>query len=112
MSVPELRVVYTRKAAQQLTDILVYTDQQWGKAQRLEYARLLGRTIRSLVENPTMGRRRNELLKDLRSHPVVSHIIYYWHRDDAIVVARILHVGMDPRHDLLSERSEGEGSGS
>jgi toxin ParE1/3/4 len=95
MSVRRRRSVLTLDARQELSDLLVYTEQQWGRQQRMAYKSLIQGTIRRLTHYPFLGSMRNELSSGLRSHPVGSHIIFYWVTDKELIVAHILHSRMD-----------------
>jgi plasmid stabilization system protein ParE len=46
MSVRRLRPVLTLVARKELSDILVYTERQWGRQQRNTYRALIQETIR------------------------------------------------------------------
>ena len=97
MSKPTLRVILTDRARRQLSDALVYSEQRWGREQRRRYGQILGDALRAIAENPAIGRRRDELAEGLRSYAIRSHILYYWIRDQQLVVAQILHAREDVR---------------
>ena len=56
---------------------------------------ILKEKCQMLVNNPMMGRSRNELAVNLRSFPVNRYIIFYRPNDNGIEVVRILHGAMD-----------------
>lgn len=91
MSARRRRTTYTADARQELSDILLYTGREWGRAQRDAYRSLIRSTIRTLAFQPDMGRPRDELATGLKSHPVGSHMIFYWVHDHELVIAHILH---------------------
>lgn len=91
MSARRRRTVYTADARRELSDILLYSGQQWGRAQRDTYRALIRSTIRTLAQHPELGRLRDELSNGLRSHPAGSHLIFYWVTDREIIIAHILH---------------------
>jgi plasmid stabilization system protein ParE len=49
----------------------------------------------------TIGQRRNELQRDLRSFPVPPHVIYFRFERSKVEVLRILHGRRDVRPDLF-----------
>ena len=49
----------------------------------------------SLVDNPGLGRAREELIENLRSAPVGDYVIFYRPADYGIQVIRILHGDRD-----------------
>ena len=100
MSARRRRLLLTSDARQELSDILLYSEQQWGKPQRTAYKKLLQESMRTLAQSPFIGRPRDELSAGLRSHPAGSHIIYYWTTDTTLVVAHIFHT----RHDTAAKR--------
>jgi toxin ParE1/3/4 len=55
----------------------------------------IDRKIKTLAENPDIGRKRNELLMDLRSFPVGNYLIFYRSINQGIEVIRILHGARD-----------------
>jgi toxin ParE1/3/4 len=80
-----------------LGDILLYTEQEWGSEQRLTYGESIRDTIATLATSPGLGRRRDDLHAGLRCYPVGSHMLYYWHRDNVLFIAHILHRRRDPK---------------
>ncbi len=55
----------------------------------------LDEKLRSLAENPHIGRVRNELAENLRSFPVGRFVIFYLPLVDGIEVVRVLHGARD-----------------
>lgn len=55
----------------------------------------LDEKLRSLAENPHIGRVRNELAENLRSFPVGPFVIFYLPLVDGIEVVRVLHGARD-----------------
>ncbi len=105
----------TPAAEQDIADILRQTARMFGPLQRGRYAVLLDRAAGLVADDPERpgSRPRDDLGPGIRSFHVelaaprrgaASHILYYLAarlEDDAegIVIARVLHKGMDPaRH--------------
>lgn len=59
------------------------------------FLRLLDDKMKSLAQNPYLGRRREELMPGLRSFPVGRYVIFYIPRQEAIEVVRVLHGARD-----------------
>jgi plasmid stabilization system protein ParE len=95
MCARKVRAVLTLDARQDLSDILVYTEQQWGKRQRLAYNAMIQGAIRELIRFPLRGRAQDHLSVGLRNRSAGSHVIYDWVTDAEIVVAHILHSSRD-----------------
>lgn len=107
MSAHRLHVVYTDDARSDLRDILLYTEQEWGKPQRTIYRRLIRDTLRTLARTPSLGRGRDELSDGLRSYPIRSHILYDWERYGVLTIARILHSRRDASRNAWTRPSAG-----
>ena len=50
------------------------------------HLRLVFRSCTRLLDNPALGRARDEVIRGLRSIVVDPHIVYYRHSDDAIEI--------------------------
>lgn len=89
------RIIRHPQAEQDLIDVWQYIATESGpdRAESV-YDRIEG-AIALLSEFPGMGRSRNELLPNLRSHPVGRYTIYFFPLDDGIEVVRILHSSRD-----------------
>lgn len=99
MSARNLRIVITRNARRELGDILLHSGRAWGRKQRSSYKSLIRRTLTTLASSPDIGQRRDDLSPGLRSHPLGSHVVYYWVVDGSLVVSHILHYRQDPELD-------------
>ncbi len=67
----------TRKAKGDLYAIALYSEQQWGKAQRNLYIKQLDDAFHVIAENPALGKNCDALLPGYRKFPQGSHVIYY-----------------------------------
>lgn len=102
MSARRLRIVLARNAWDELGDTLQYSGETWGGAQRDAYENLIRDTFDILALRPDIGRSRDELADGLRSHPVGSHVIYYWATGTSLLIAHILHSRRDPGRENWS----------
>jgi toxin ParE1/3/4 len=95
-----LKIVLSREADQDLKDILQYTLATWGAAQMDVYAAAIDKGLKLLVDNPRLGRARNDLFPGCRSFQVEQHTIFY--RVDALVlrIGRILHQRMNTKRHV------------
>jgi plasmid stabilization system protein ParE len=100
MSSHRRSLVLGPRAAQDFSDILLYTEQQWGKRQRASYKSALDRGLRQLIRIPGMDRPLDDLGPGLRVHQVRQRTIDYRVEDDTISVDGILHAQMDATHHL------------
>lgn len=95
MSAPRLRLAVTRRAANDLRTIRRYTRKHWGAAQASDYEEAIHVALETLREYPEIGKARDDLRPNLRSHPVLSHVIVYRVDGDTLNVLRIVHQRMD-----------------
>ena len=100
MSAPRARVTLTTEAWDDYHQLLLYTLQEWGEMQLVEYEAAFDRAFTMLGEHPTSGRARDDLRPGLRSFPVGRHVLYYAIRGRAVRILRILHSRMDARRAL------------
>lgn len=78
-----------------------YTGERWGDDQAEMYVRVIQRALERLVDNPLIGRPRDEVRRGYRSHAAGSHTLYYRVAgDDSIDVVRNLHKRMDVERHL------------
>ena|SRR5688500_6961573 len=91
------RLEFTREAEADIREILQYTRDAWGEAQRRKYAATLDASFNLLALFPFIGTRRDELSPGLRRHPVGEHVVYYRVSDDAVVIRRVFHGRRDVR---------------
>ncbi|HEY7032074.1 MAG TPA: type II toxin-antitoxin system RelE/ParE family toxin [Thermomicrobiales bacterium] len=91
MSARRRRLVLAPDARRDLSEILVYTEQQWGKQQRIKCQAMIDQALRHLAMYPNLGRGRDEISPGLRSYPVGSHVVYYRVSEHELIVNRIVH---------------------
>jgi toxin ParE1/3/4 len=99
--------VLSNKADSDLTDIYLYSHRAFGEAKADAYFLSLRDCLRTLAENPRLGRAVDDLYPGLFCHRHARHTVFYTVEEASIFVVRILHDAMDaPRH--IAPR-EGEG---
>lgn len=91
------KVVYSRKAIEDLTSIWKYTAEEWSEKQADAYYRMLVSSIRKLLERPlSLGRSYDEIAFGLRGCKAGRHILFYRICGNGDVeIIRILHQRMD-----------------
>lgn len=96
----KLSLRLTPDAKTDLINIRQYTVQHWGRQQSTKYLSELRRTIRLLIETPTMGIKRPDVGSNIFSFPHVSHMIYYTFNKVQLVVIAVLHQSMIPLNHI------------
>ena len=77
-------------------EIAVTTISNWGTKQARVYLEKLHNTLMILANNPSLGRKRDEIAAGIKSFPSGKHIVFYLSLHQHIEVARVLHQRMDP----------------
>ena len=95
MSARSRRLVFTSNARSDIRNVLVFTEQQWGKPQRRTYERLISESIAKIARFPHLGRFRPEYGPDFQSLRVRQHVIVYQVTDTKISIIRDLHIRRD-----------------
>jgi toxin ParE1/3/4 len=101
MSARRLPLRFAPEAREDIQDLLIYTQQQWGVQQRRVYREALNAAFQSLRANPYLGKARPDLDSNVRSLVVERHLILYRVEEDAIRVLRVVHMRMDITRQLL-----------
>lgn len=83
------RFSMSRLARHDITEILQYTEESWGRHQRNVYLRELVRAGRQLTAFPEMGRESES--REVRELVLRHHVILYQYRDDTVTILRVLN---------------------
>ncbi len=89
-------------AVADLQAIWFYGANQWDITQADKYAIKIDKMCEFLLDNPGVGKNRDEIMTGLKSHSIGSHSIYYVEQKQTILVVRILHQSMDSERHLLN----------
>jgi toxin ParE1/3/4 len=87
--------ILSQKADDDLNAIYVYSAENFGGMQADEYFLGLCVCLRSLAENPHMGREISWLNTGLRWHRHERHLVFYMIEEMDIFIVRVLHEAMD-----------------
>lgn len=91
----------TPQAQEDLKNIRRYTRQHWGEQQAKDYLAQLRNALQSLLNNPNLGRHRaDDLREGIYSYLHASHMIYYQHSENELIVVAVLHTKMVPSAHL------------
>ena len=94
------KLVIAPLAKHDLKRIYDYSISNWGGRQASDYLDKLKNLFWELTEQPEMGVEREELLPDMRSLPVESHIIFYRSQQSQVEIVRVLHGRQDPQRHI------------
>mgnify|MGYP006201600725 FL=1 len=91
------RYILSQRTEEDINSIFDFGYQKFGKEQALNYLIELRSYFELLVENPNIGKHRNEIREGLYSFPFASHIIFYRIFPRHIRIVRVLHGSRDLR---------------
>ena len=75
-----------------IDEIFDYTEKEFGLEQAVKYVSEFDTVFNQLIDNPKLGKKRNEIKDGLRSFPKSSHIIFYRILNDRIRIVRFFKV--------------------
>ena len=96
------KVVFRKKAVEDLNDIWTYTFNEWSEEQADKYYEILESACLKIGRNPRIGKSYKEIHTGLLGFGTEKHIIFYQINEiDEIEVIRILHKQMDLKNRIL-----------
>jgi len=101
------QVRLSRRAETDLLEISVYTLRTWGEDQAFRYVDALEAFCQMLADNPSVGRRCEDVRRGLRRMKSEKHVVFYREEAGAILVSRILHQRMFPERYAMDDEHEG-----
>lgn len=78
-------------ADEDLQDIYLRSVEVWGERQAQRYLASLFQAFDLLGHEPSIGRSRPDLHRDVRSFPHGSHIVFFMEWEGEIAILRVLH---------------------
>lgn len=81
----------TTEAQADVEAIFSYGLSEWGIEQSKKYLKNIMEKIELINDMPSIGKRHPEIDDWLFSFPCQSHMIYYFHRNDTLIIIAILH---------------------
>jgi toxin ParE1/3/4 len=86
----------TNKAVDDLATIWDYTYDEWSESQADKYYLLLLNSCQEIAENPSLGKKYDNVTENLLGFKSNQHIIFYQIiSNKEVEIIRILHVRMD-----------------
>ncbi|HPG07117.1 MAG: type II toxin-antitoxin system RelE/ParE family toxin [Saprospiraceae bacterium] len=89
------RLIISGEAYDDLKDVLNFAYTEFGEGQWNNYKNILDNALRQLLNNPLIGRYREDLPQPYRALLAGLHVLIYRVQDETIYVIRILHQRMD-----------------
>ena len=93
-------IVQSSQAEQELTDIWIYTAEEWNLAQADLYLDELVAGIEGLSTHPELGYSRDDIRAGYRSLNVSRHIVFYTVTEEQVLIVRVLHKSVDVQRHL------------
>ena len=94
------RVHLRAQAERDLTDIWLYSAQEWGGDQADKYLDALHAGIGQLAQQPDLGKSYEHIRAGFHGYRVARHIIFYTVEASRITIFRVLHERMDTARHL------------
>ena len=94
------RIYKTQVAETDLENIWLYTFEQWSEEQADKYYDELVEGINKLLDNPELGKSRDNIRSGYRSMQINHHVVYYRIEKADIRIIRLLHERMLPAKHL------------
>jgi toxin ParE1/3/4 len=95
MSRRKRRIILSPPASDDLDDILLYTEQQWGERQKASYRKALFDGLNRLTSYPDLGKARPNYGSDARGLQIEHHVAICRATDTEVIIARLLHKNRD-----------------
>lgn len=92
---PKYHIIVSPQALRDLTEIRSYTLQSWGAVQADIYLDKIEEAFYGLLENPEIGRERNDVKTGYRSIVIEKHVLFYKIEKSEIHILGIPHSRMD-----------------
>lgn len=91
----QYQIIVSPQAQRDIEDIRSYTVQSWGANQADIYLGKIEDAFYSLLDNPEIGRERNDVKAGYRSIVIEKHVLFYKIKKSEIYILGIPHARMD-----------------
>jgi len=96
-----IKYFLSNKAVEDLSNIWDYTYETWSENQADRYYKLVIDFCKEISENPKIGKKYDEIDKNIRGYQASHHIIFYRITEQKeIEIVRILHKNMDLKNRI------------
>ncbi|MCG8639958.1 MAG: type II toxin-antitoxin system RelE/ParE family toxin [Desulfobacterales bacterium] len=92
--------ILSPNAQKGLRHIKTYSLEEFGEEQAITYLKLIEKKLHMIVENPDIGRIREEIKKGYLSFSAGSHVIFYNKAKNHVDIIDILYQSMEPYQHL------------
>ena len=90
----------SRKADKNIEGIFEYSYRNFGLDQALEYKTGLDRCLQLIADNPSLGRKCDDIREGYQRHEYGRHVIFYRKRAHDVFITSIIHESRDVRRLL------------
>lgn len=96
------KLQFSNKAVEDLSGIWNYTAEEWCEQQADQYFQMLIASCDKIAEKPALlGRKYDEIEKDLLGFKAKKHVVFYKIIDsETVFIIRILHEQMDLKNRI------------
>ena len=85
----------TQNAYEDLKGIAIYTQENWGKSQRILYLKMINDIFHEISVNPNLCAKIDDIRARYFEYRIGSHFVFYRKVNDDVQIVRILHQRMD-----------------
>ena len=89
------QVFRSRDAAEDLVSLWQFGAEEWSPERADQHLREIDALCDRLLDEPELGRTRDELLHGMRSFPMPPHILFYTQSSAGIYLVRVMHERSD-----------------
>lgn len=90
----------SQQAKNDLKEIYLYSCNKWGENKAVEYLMQIDAGLHELINNPNLGKSRDNVREGYRSIQINRHVIFYRVEQSEIYIVRVLHDQMLPSKHL------------
>jgi toxin ParE1/3/4 len=97
-----LKIRLALTAENDLENIWIYTITEWSEEQADKYLGLIEQGFSQLLDNPYLGKSRQDIKKGYRALQVQKHLIFYRVGTEYIDILGVPHIRMDAKRHFES----------